>query len=315
MDAILLDLGRSVLRFGHSADGVQILDQTRISTQSADLIEAIRGYRRSRGLEGRSISLLIAAPGPIEGNKVMPLGMSAAWHFDVDALQREIGAAEILVVHDMLAGAKAVPTLTTDDVTTLTDKSAKPQSPRMLIQTGVGLGVAALLPARDEQWIPLSGEGGNATLAPLAPDEDMVQSALRSGAGGSLKFPSAETLLCGNNLPEIYSALGGKDDLAPTEVSARALNGDEMCERTMRVFAGFLGTFAANAALTYGAQGGVMIAGPIPNSLSSRARRILLARFTANPALHDYLSAVPIHLIHDEFVPLRGLLEMAKEAR
>jgi glucokinase len=78
-----------------------------------------------------------------------------------------------------------------------------------------------------------------------------------------------------------------------------------------------LGTFAGNAALSFGARGGVFIAGGIaPRIVDYLTRSEFRARFDAKGRFRSYMQAIPLNVIvHPDyaFIGLKALIEHADE--
>jgi len=131
---------------------------------------------------------------------------------------------------------------------------------------------------------------------------------------------SAERLLSGPGLANIHRGLArvhdaAVSDLSPAEITERGLNGsDDLCRLALERFCLFLGTFAGNVALSYGAQGGVYLAGGIlprfPDFLAASGFR---ARFEDKGRFHDYLAAVPTWLIVRPDAAFVGLAAAARQ--
>jgi glucokinase len=69
-----------------------------------------------------------------------------------------------------------------------------------------------------------------------------------------------------------------------------------------------LGTVAADLALTFGARGGVFIAGGIvPNLLPALAKSPFRERFEARGNHRDYVAAIPTYVITVAIPAFRGL--------
>lgn len=143
----------------------------------------------------------------------------------------------------------------------------------------------------------------------LQEDELAVLRALRSRYG----FASAEMVLSGPGLTrlfEILSALRGQtyaERPAPEIVVDRALiEGEETCLAVLDMFCRILAVTAANAALTTGAVGGVLMAGGIlrrfPQFVEQGAFR---ARFEAHPHAGPYLRDIATAIV---MMPEPGLL-------
>src|SRR5690606_17783210 len=83
-------------------------------------------------------------------------------------------------------------------------------------------------------------------------------------------FVPAGELLCGRGLVETYRKLGGKmEHPTPERITADGLKGtDEIATRALELMAGWLGRFAGDIALHFGATGGLYLAGGLPTGLA-----------------------------------------------
>jgi glucokinase len=80
------------------------------------------------------------------------------------------------------------------------------------------------------------------------------------------------------------------------------------------MFCAMLGTVAGNFALTFGARGGIYIAGGIvPRVASFFAQSEFRARFEAKGRLSSYLAAIPTYLIVRPIPALLGAAALLNE--
>jgi hypothetical protein len=83
----------------------------------------------------------------------------------------------------------------------------------------------------------------------------------------------------------------------------------------LEMFCAMLGTFAGNIALTFGARGGVFIAGGIvPRITDYVARSQFRARFEAKGRLRPYLEALPVYVILNTDAAFLGLRSLAQHS-
>ena len=101
-------------------------------------------------------------------------------------------------------------------------------------------------------------------------------------------------------MENIYQAIVALDGLtfAPrsaADITKRALSGDcQIAREALAKFRAFLGSFAGNVALTFGARGGVYIAGGIsPRIVDFMARSEFRNRFEPKDRLRPYLETIP----------------------
>ncbi|MBI3523549.1 MAG: glucokinase [Betaproteobacteria bacterium] len=231
------------------------------------------------------------------------------WSFDRSDVKRALGLEKLLVLNDFEALALSLPALAENDYQVV--GAARPAAglPMAVIGPGTGLGVAGVVPCRNG-WVAIPGEGSHATLAAA---DDFEAEILRA-ARGEFSHVSAERLLSGIGLPVLLRAVCvvqgvPRVDLSSEQISALGASGsDPQCRTTMELFFAFLGGFAGNIALAFGARGGIFIGGGIvPNLtdflLSSRFRE----RFEAKGRFQPYLADIATAIITAPYAALRGL--------
>ncbi len=143
--------------------------------------------------------------------------------------------------------------------------------------------------------------------------EDAIIETMRQRFG----HVSAERALSGQGLENLYHAIASVESVSAPERSAAeitqaALAGSCATSRAaVDTFCALLGVVAGNLALSFGAQGGVYIAGGIaPHLRDYLPRSQFRSRFEAKGRMTRYLERVPAYLIlHDDpaFVGLRSL--------
>jgi glucokinase len=127
---------------------------------------------------------------------------------------------------------------------------------------------------------------------------------------------SAERVLSGHGLENLYRAIASLDSLSAPERSAAeitraGLAGHCAASRAaIDTFCAMLGEVAGNLALGIGAQGGVYVAGGIALHLRDYLPRSQFrARFEAKGRISPYVAGIPVYLIlHADpaFVGLRS---------
>ena len=130
---------------------------------------------------------------------------------------------------------------------------------------------------------------------------------------------SAERVISGSGLENIYQAIVALEGLEipprnAAEITKNALSGEcQLARRSLHAFCAFLGSFAGNVALTFGARGGVYIAGGIsPRILDFLLQSEFRKRFEAKGRFQSYLQAIPSYVITHPgaaFVGLKSLSE------
>ena len=303
---LVADIGGSNARFALMDPGGR---PTRVVTLAvrdhATLSDAVAAYLQQQAMEcPREAAIAIA--NPVCGDQVRMTNHH--WSFSVEQTRQQLGLDRLLLLNDFTALALALPLLEAHELRQIGGGAPAPGA-IALLGPGTGLGVSGLIPAGAGQWLPISGEGGHATLAPADARESLILDICRERHG----HVSAERLLSGIGLPCLHqaiAALSGEqpDPLSPADIVARGLAAaDAHCSEALSVFCSLLGNFAGNLALTLGARGGVYIGGGIVPRLGEYlAASAFRRRFEDKGRFREYLAPLPVYVIHASEPALRG---------
>jgi glucokinase len=255
---------------------------------------------------------LLAVAGPVESERCKLTNCS--WIIDVNELLTTFGLAKVGVVNDFAATAYSLPSLTPADLYAIGGGRAVPRAPMAVLGPGTGLGVACLVPGSKEPAV-IAGEGGHATFAAASHREDAVIDYLRCHFG----HVSAERVLSGAGLENLYQAIAVLDEREvpsrdAAEITKTALNGTcRTACAALDMFCALLGSFSGNVALTFGARGGVYIAGGIaPRIAEFIGRSEFRERFEEKGRLRPYLEAIPSNVIVHSAAAFMGLKSLAR---
>ncbi|MHA1107994.1 MAG: glucokinase [Alphaproteobacteria bacterium] len=306
---LIADIGGTNARFGLADSGAISAIEVLQTSDFPHMAAAIRAYLDRVAPEAAPERAALAIAAPVIGDHIHLI--NNGWSFSIDELRRTFGFKALRVVNDFAAIALAVPHLAPGDMEQIGGGDALCGAPSIVIGPGTGLGISALVWDQGRP-VPISTEGGHATLTAVDEREDAVIAHLRARFG----HVSIERCVSGPGLVNIYGALAGGSaaDLTPADVTGRALAGsDARCVEALRMFCAMLGTVAGNLALGYGALGGVYIAGGIVLQLGDFfAASEFRARFEAKGRFTAYNSAIPTRVItarHPAFTGLVALLE------
>jgi glucokinase len=309
---LLADVGGTHARFGWRTDANAPLTDaaTCASKDHPSLEDAIGHYLRQHGKptpHSAAIGIATALTGDLVEMTNHP------WSFSISAMQQALGLQRLEVINDFTALALALPLLTEDELVQVGGGTRLPGAPMALLGAGTGLGVSGLLSSGAGQpWIALQGEGGHVTLAASTEREEAVLRVLRRRFG----HVSGERAVSGQGLVALYEAvceLKGvpAQALVPASVMETALKGGPQqveCREALDLFCAFLGTLAADLALTLGAVGGVFIGGGIvPRMGSWFADSPFRHRFEDKGRFSSYLASMATLVINAKVSPaLRG---------
>jgi glucokinase len=303
---LLGDIGATNARFAILADGVLGTVKSFDVAKLTQFTDAVAAFWKDHCPHHEIDKAVFAVAGPIQKDRCVLTNCS--WVVDAKELHNTFGLSA-RIVNDFEAVAYSLPSLGSADLVQVGGGSVELAAPMLVLGPGTGLGVACLVPGKAKCFV-ISSEAGHATLAGATDREDEIIKRLRNRFG----HVSAERLVSGNGLENIYRAILELDrlDLGPrsaVEITKCALDGDcRVAYEALTTFCAFLGSFAGNVALTFGARGGVYIAGGIsPRIIDFLVQSEFRKRFEAKGRLQSYLEAVPSYVIVHPAATFLGL--------
>ncbi len=295
------DIGGSNARFAvaRAGPGGIVLDHV-LTMPAADypaLATAAEHYLAATGVAAPT-SAAIAIAGPIVGDRA-ELTNHQGWSFSITAVRDRLGLTRLAVINDFTAVALSLPELAPSDLRQVGGGAPAEGAPKAVIGPGTGLGVSGIV-RTDGRWAAVEGEGGHATFAPMSARESRIGEVLRQRFG----HVSWERVLSGPGLVNLYGAIAELEGtpaeaLPPETIAERGRLGDcRLCREALEVFCAALGTAAGNLALTFGARGGVYIAGGIVPQLGDLfAASAFRARFESKGRLSAYVRPIPAYVV------------------
>ncbi len=234
------------------------------------------------------------------------------WTFTKGALKDALDCQNLTVINDFEAVAHGITELTEGDLVQVGGQASVENKAIGILGAGTGLGVAGLLPHARGYHV-IDTEGGHADYAPIDEIQSAVVNCLRERYGRV----SLERLLSGKGLLNIYTALctiGGFDAVytTPAEVVAGALDSaDATALQTLNMFCEGMGAAAGNLALTFGARGGIYIAGGvIPRFQEFFINSAFRSKFEDKGRFVSYLQPIPVYLVIRSNLGLLGAAKM-----
>jgi glucokinase len=286
-----------------------------------DIVAAARAYLSEIGLKASPETLVFAVAGPVTNNEIYLT--NARWRISASELAKELEVGSARLINDYEAIAEAVPFLAAHNLLAIGSAPALEvhgEGVIAIIGPGTGLGIAGLV-RKDDAHATLVTEGGHVAFAPTDEIEVRILQILARKFGRV----SAERLLSGPGLSNLYAAMAEIEGVAAREISPEritqlAQGGETSFEA--RVFARFcqiLGSVAGDAALMMGARQGVLIAGGIlPSVAPLLSASGFRARFEDKARFRAYMQAIPTYLITEPHIGLIGaaavLLQETSEA-
>lgn len=262
----------------------------------------------ARFVAGRAIdAACFAVAGPVVDG-VAEL-TNAGWIIREDALTEALGCPA-LVVNDFVGAARGVTALSPEGFVQLHGPAPR-RGLIGVLGAGTGLGQALLSPVGESDWQVWPSQGGHVDLAPTDPESLEL---LRFLMERHPEHVSAERALSGEGLLALQSfyraqGLAGAPLEDPAEVSAGA---DEASRAAIRRFCQLLGAAAGNLAMSLLPLGGIYLAGGLPPRFDLVGMG-LVESFLAKGRMRSLLMDVPLRLVTDPLLGLRGAALLAAE--
>lgn len=236
------------------------------------------------------------------------------WVVDAAELRGRFEFTSIHIMNDFEAIAWSLPHLTRNDLRTVGGRESAAQAPMVVLGPGTGLGMAAFVPCANGGFV-IGSEGGHTTVPSGSSREDAIIDNLRQRYG----HVSAERVLSGHGLENLYRAIASIDgltvpDRTATEITRAGVAGNCATSRAaLDMFCAMLGEVAGNLALTFGAKGGVFMAGGIiPRLRDYLPRTPFRSRFEAKGRMRQYVEPIPAYLILHDDPAFIGMQSLAK---
>jgi glucokinase len=279
------------------------------------------------GQETGPLRACFGVAGPVRGNRAAMTNLN--WQIDGDALARQFGLRQALLVNDLVAAAAGAALLPADKLRPLNAGQPDPSGCVAVLAVGTGLGEAFLAPGQKR---PFPTEGGHASFAPRTEEQiDLLRFLLKQQP-----HVSVEQVCSGMALPDLHAFMltrcpepdwmtrqrqeADAAGLPPLIVSSAcaALSGSgPACEpavRALRLLTDILAAEAANLALKTLATGGVYIGGGMtPRLLPFFEPERFMAIFCRG-VYQDMLAGIPVHLILEPDTALIGARQLALES-
>ncbi len=302
--ALVADIGRHSVRFGLTGGegGLAPRDVRRFSiSEHPTFTSALVTYLGDLGLEDARLPSVLAVAGAARGDLINLTG--SRWYISLSGVEAVLRVPP-RALNECAANALALTLLPPSAFTSLHGPPPRPPEPGgnyVVIGTGTGLGVAALITAGDRLF-PIQSEAGHIALAAETPEAQRFAEFCRR-TGHAL---DVETLISAPGLCLAYEALSGKRIASPEEVTRNAAR-DPAAAAAVRLFVDQLAAFAGDLALAFGAWDGIYFTGAISRALHPQlADPAFRRRLEAKAAFRRQLAEVPVTLVNRNDLELLG---------
>lgn len=289
--------------YSHQAGRFELLRQeTYPSSEHSCLTDVLTSFLGNHGEDVDAACL--GVPAPIHAGNVCP-PPNLAWHVDRERVLQAVGTDRVAMINDVEASAAGIQGLSEDDLVCLQSGHADPAGNRVVISVGTGLGVSALTPSGRT----FATEAGHASFSPRDDVDFELHSKLRLEYG----HVSWERVASGSALPNIHSLLspGQFPHLEGAEIVRRS-SSDPVCRHAVETFRRYIGAAAGNFALTLMASGGLYLVGGVAAKvLDKDTAGQFLSAFCEKGRMRALLERIPVFLVHENNLALRGAAQTA----
>lgn len=312
---LLGDIGGTNIRLAYLSHGELSAIETFAVADFSGIIDALQTFMHRHPAGSGIKRAIIGVAGPVrEGRSRLT---NSGWRIDTAELYEEFEFERVDLLNDFAAIAWSLHHLSRADLMQIGNGASCYYKPAVVLGPGTGLGLACHV-AYGNAGIVLETEGGHVTLPGTTLREDTIICHLRERFG----HVSAERALSGDGLINLYHAIAVAEGIdAPSrsaeQITAAALaESCSLAQAALDMFCAMLGTFAGNVALTFGARGGVYIAGGIvPHIQDYLARSQFREHFEAKGRFRCQLSTIPTFIITHRAPAFLGLKALAEKDR
>lgn len=286
----------------------KVTDKRYSSRDHGGLEEIVEDFIKVTGAKVDAASFGIA--GPVVDYKVRAGNLP--WIVDGKTMSRLLGLSRVRLLNDLEAAAYGISVMGPNDLETLAPGIPAPQTHRVVIAAGTGLGEAILF-WDGSKHVPMATESGHADFAPQTEQHAELWKFVKSRS----EFASAEMILSGRGFRTVHEFLNpsvrhpefddSSADPAPV-ITRKGLDGScPVCVATLDLWVEIYGSEAGNLAVRSVARGGIFVAGGIAVKILPKMKT---GRFVAaarhKEKMQDFLAQVSIQVVLDEECPLKG---------
>lgn len=310
------DIGGTQTRLRISAAGQQVplLQKSFPSNQYPGLVEIIEEFLRQANMAGIAAACFALA-GPVLERRVRLTNLP--WTVDADQIAQRFHIPRVSLINDFEAAAMAIEALQPQDVLTLQSGNVRPNSMRLVVGAGTGLGVA-LLTWQQGGYRAHPSEGGHMDFAPA----NAVQNELLHYLQQRYGHVSYERIVSGPGLLAIFEFLRNSGRALPSQQllntmsscdAAAAIaqfaqhNQEPIAVMALELFVAVYGAFVGNLALISLPHGGIYVAGGIAAKIAPVLQQgAFLRAFHDKGRFAGLLQTLPLHIVVNPDIGLLG---------
>ncbi|MEQ1900254.1 MAG: glucokinase [Devosia sp.] len=264
------------------------------SADFTDPMQAIERYLKSVPRCPNKVGIAVA--GTVDGDSAKLT--YRPWTITKNDVRATTGADHVHLVNDFEAMALMLPHLSSYDLVPLSEGDKALHANKIVLYSGTGLGVAGIV-HDGAHWVAIRGEAGGMAF-PTPPAKEFDLKLLFPGKD----FVSVSDVFSGRGLVALYEALAKSKGETPRVSGARRIseaglgNEDATATEALNLIATWLGRFAGDMAMVYGARGGVYLTGGFAaNIIPILTNGRFMDAFENKGGSAAWLKQVPVNII------------------
>lgn len=317
------DIGGTRVRLSlYDGQGKRLLTEAVLPSREYSRFDDVAQQFLSSSTAATPTVAVFGVAGPVRGQTAYVTNLP--WKLDAAKLARSLSIPKVVLANDLAVAAKGCLHLSPDIAVPLGGRPVTLANQDLaVIAAGTGLG-EALLVWNGKNHLVVPTEGGHADFAPRSALEIELWQFLARRHPDHVSY---ERVLSGDGLGALYDFFVSKAGREPKPVGKRLAEGDrnaaiaeiglsgvyEPAAKAVNLFANIYGAEAGNLALKSLALGGVFVAGNIARHIVLARREVFLDGFRAKGRFTKMMSHIPVVLVTDPLVGVRGALALAKE--
>lgn len=315
MSIVLADIGGTHARFAIFENGAIKKTEKLEASRFRGLEDALAHYCAQAGMDSGGVLYLATAAWP-HADGIWRFSRTGRWAITEKAI-KEAGWKLAHIGNDFGASALGAVRADTGFLKTVQKAGANPipQQTCAVLGSGTGLGLAYV-----DGCVPRATYGGHMNI-PCRTEEHCSIAARVQGFRGGGRPVSAEDILSGPGLPLLHQAVCAEKGRSTEHKNAEDLlkSGDRVfLNDTLRLYHEMLGFFSHQAVLYGQAYKALYLDGGVIHRLSDAGlidSASFLKFFIDDPIelIKRQLEAMPVYIVNDPFIALRGLAEMVKD--
>ena len=285
------------------------------------LSEFLTDFFHSREIAIEAACFGVAGPVQRQGSRSFSSITNLPWEIDSDLISNQFDIEKIRIINDFVAVGHGIEVLDQGDLLPLQTGRPVPDTNRVVIGAGTGLGVAQLVWCGDRYHV-FGTEGGHIDFAPVN-DLQVELACYLMGRNGRV---SCEEVLSGPGLVNIYRFLHQlrsgnqaqldhilkQPDAAAAIGSAAGKGADPLAREALQLFVEIYGAVSGNFALSGMATAGVFVAGGIAPKISTlMAQGTFIEAFNAKGKMAHLNQQMPVAIVMNPEVGLLGAAKVA----